>query len=229
MAQDGRQFIKFTFCKVEGEWRRLPAEVQDAGKAEMVAVIDEFSDKMMIRSYSLVGLRGDVDFLLWQASDTLEPVQQLGTRIFSTHLGKYLTVPYSYFALTRRSIYLASHSHAGQERVKIQPKGSKYLFVYPFVKTRAWYALPKEERQAMMNEHISVGHKYPGVKINTTYSYGLDDQEFVLAFEGDDVGEFLDLVMELRDSRASAYTLRDTPSFTCASMDIREALETLGT
>jgi chlorite dismutase len=228
MPQDGRQFVKFSFFKVENQWRRLPDDVRDAGKQELVAVVDEFTDRMMIRSYSLVGLRGDADFVLWQAADTLDPVHQLGSRILSTNLGRHLAQPYSYLALTRRSIYLKGHAHSGQERLKVQPRGSKYLFVYPFVKTRPWYALSKEERQAMMNEHFAIGHKYPSIKINTTYSYGLDDQEFVLAFEGDDVGEFLDLVMELRESKASQYTLRDTPSFTCVAMDLREALDAAG-
>ncbi len=66
-----------------------------------------------------------------------------------------------------------------------------------------------------MDEHIAIGHRYHGIRINTTYSYGLDDQEFVVAFEGDDPGEFLALVRELRESESSAYTERDTPMFTC--------------
>jgi nitrite reductase/ring-hydroxylating ferredoxin subunit len=103
-----------------------------------------------------------------------------------------------------------------------------YLFVYPFVKTRAWYALPKEERQRMMDAHIAIGRKYPTVKLNTTYSYGLDDQEFVVAFETDEPADFLDLVMELRETEASSYTERDTPIFSCLAMGLGETLDTLG-
>src|SRR3989442_765704 len=80
----------------------------------------------------------------------------------------------------------------------------------------------------MMDEHVRVGRKYPTIRLNTTYSYGLDDQEFVVAFEGDVPAEFLDLVMELRESEASAYTLRDTPTFTCVQMALWELLDTLG-
>ena len=87
------------------------------------------------------------------------------------------------------------------------------------VKTRAWYTLPRDERQRIMNEHIAIGHRYHDIQINTTYSYGLDDQEFVVAFEGDDPGEFLALVRELRDSESSSYTERDTPMFTCRRID----------
>jgi nitrite reductase/ring-hydroxylating ferredoxin subunit len=110
----------------------------------------------------------------------------------------------------------------------IRPSEARYLFVYPFTKTRAWYALPKAERQTMMDEHVKVGRKYPSIRLNTTYSYGLDDQEFIVAFEGDDPADFLDLVMELRESQASSYTLRDTPTFTCVQMSLWDMLDTLG-
>ncbi|MBI2867053.1 MAG: chlorite dismutase family protein, partial [Chloroflexi bacterium] len=197
-AQNGRQLVKFTFYKVSNAWRLLPAQERERGKAEFCAVLDELSDRLMVRSYSLVGLRGDVDIMLWLASYTTEPLQQLATRLNATALGPYLTIPYSYLAVTRRSMYLIGHQHTGQERLKVQPRGSTYLFVYPFIKTRAWYELPQQERQAMMDEHIAIGHKYMDIKINTTYSYGIDDQEFVVAFEGDDPTRFVDLVMDLR-------------------------------
>jgi nitrite reductase/ring-hydroxylating ferredoxin subunit len=109
----------------------------------------------------------------------------------------------------------------------LHPSESKYFFVYPFVKTREWYQLPLEERQKMMEEHIRIGRKYPSVKLNTTYSFGLDDQEFVVSFETDEPADFLDLVMELREAKTSLYTLRDTPIFSCIAMGLREALDTL--
>jgi chlorite dismutase len=106
--------------------------------------------------------------------------------------------------------------------------GRKFLFVYPFVKTHEWYQLPMSDRQALMNEHFEIGHKYPQVKISTSYSFGLDDQEFVLGFETDSPADFLDLVMELRESQARPYTERDTPIFTCISGELRGILDSLG-
>ena len=117
---------------------------------------------------------------------------------------------------------------AGRDRLRTDGGDRAYLFVYPMAKTRAWYALPHDERQRIMNEHIAIGHRYHGITINTTYSYGLDDQEFVVAFEGDDPGEFLALVRELRDSESSAYTLFDTPMFTCRRMDAAQLLRDIG-
>jgi NAD(P)H-dependent nitrite reductase small subunit len=141
-------------------------------------------------------------------------------------MGPYLSLPHSFLAMTRRSQYVSPEE--GSARLHLHPAESKYFFVYPFVKTREWYQLPQEERQAMMDEHIRVGRKYPSVKLNTTYSFGLDDQEFVVSFETDEPADFLDLVMELREAKTSLYTLRDTPIFTCISMSLADTLNSLG-
>jgi chlorite dismutase len=177
-----------------------------------------------VRSYSVVGLRGDTDFLLWQIGESLDDIQALHSAVLGTPMGAYLTLPYSYLAMTRRSVYVSGEEAA--ERTTLHPADSRYFFVYPFVKTRDWYQLPLEERQAMMNEHIRVGRKYPSVKLNTTYSFGLDDQEFVVSFETDEPADFLDLVMELREAKTSLYTLRDTPIFTCIALPLHETLDT---
>jgi chlorite dismutase len=100
--------------------------------------------------------------------------------------------------------------------------------VYPFVKKREWYFLPHEERRLAMAQHFKIGHKYPSIQIHTGYSFGLDDQEFVLAFETDKPADFSELVMELRSSEASRYTAIETPIFTCITMPINEILNLLG-
>ena len=111
---------------------------------------------------------------------------------------------------------------------RVRPGEFKYLFVYPFVKTRDWFLLPPESRQEIMRGHIRVGHEYPSIKLNTIYSFGLDDQEWVVAFESNRPSDFVDLVMELRHTESSKYTLRDTPIFTCVRRELREALDLLG-
>lgn len=228
-APQPRQFVKFTFYKLDPAWRRLPLGTQDQHRAELAEVIERFDPNVMVRTYSTLGTRGDCDFLLWAVSLRLESFQELNGAVLATAMGSYLTTPYSYLAMTKRSMYVDKHRHAGQEgrRLTVNPEGARYLFVYPFVKTRAWYLLSKDERQRMMDQHIHTGHKYPSVKLNTTYSFGLDDQEFVVAFETDSPADFLDLVMELRESEVSAYTLRDTPIFTCVAMPVRALLESL--
>jgi chlorite dismutase len=229
-----RQHIRFAFYRVRPEWRLRPPAERAADREEVAALVGEIGARsgVLIRSYSLVGTRGDADFMLWFVSERVEDLHEFAARLNRTRLGAYLESPYSYFSMTKKSMYVDKHEHPNQEgrsnRLVISPTGRKYLFVYPFVKTRAWYRLPQAERQRQMSEHIAMGHKYPGVKINTTYSFGLDDQEFVVAFESDSIADFLDLVQEMRESEASTHTVRDVPSFTCMAMDVDSVLSALG-
>lgn len=224
-----RQYVRFAFYRVDPAWRRLPEDEKQRGYTEFLAVIDETTPTMLVRSYSCVGLRGNVDFLLWQVSYDLDDFQTLAAKLNRTAFGRFLTTPYASLSMTRRSQYVDPKDRDSESnRLTIEPGGRKYLFVYPFVKTRQWFALPLDERQEMMREHIEVGQGYPSVKLNTTYSFGLDDQEWVVAFESDFPQDFLDLVAALRETRASAYTLRDTPMMTCRALDIRDILSQLG-
>ncbi len=99
--------------------------------------------------------------------------------------------------------------------------------MYPMVKTREWYTLSGEERGRIMREHVAVGQKYPRIRINTSYSYGIDDQDFVVAFDSDYPQEFVDLVGRLRYTEASLYTQRDTPMFACAKAPVDAILAQL--
>jgi len=228
-AGEDRQFVHFSFYQLDPAWRRLPEAEQEASRAELATVIESFGDRFALRSYTIAGLRPDADIMLWKVSERLEDFQELGTAVMSTAMGGYLTTPYAYLSMTRRSQYVKGEGRSMHKRGRIMwNPDSKYLLIYPMVKTRAWYQLSKPARQGIMNEHIATGHKFPTVKINTTYSFGIDDQEFVVAFETDFVGDFLDLMMTLRETEASRYTERDTPIFTCRSGDIREVLDTLG-
>ena len=224
-----QQVVKYTFYKVAPEWRRLPDQVRQEGKRQFASVVAEFESRLTIRSYSLMGMRADTDMMLWCVSPTLELLREMATQTARTGLGAYLETSHSYLAMTRRSMYIDDHQHDGSEsRSRLRPMDRPYLFVYPFVKTHAWYQLPIEERQRMMKEHFQVGHKYPEVRIHTTYSYGLDDQEFVLGFETDNPGRFLELVMELRHAEQRPYTERDTPIFTCLLGPLERVLDGLG-
>lgn len=229
-----RQAVKYTFYKLDQlAFLRLPEEKQRAAKLDFIDTVRTFNRRMLLRSYTLVGMRPDVDFLLWTVAEDVEAFQALETAIRNTALGPYLDVPRSFLSGTRRSIYDISlpedaEKPRSEDRIRIEPSGSKYLFVYPFIKTRPWYMLSQEERQEMITEHIRVGRKYPDIRLNTTYSYGIDDQEFVVAFEGDNPHDFVDLVAELRHTQASMYTLRDTPMHICMALPLGELMDSIG-
>lgn len=231
-AEPRRQFVSFSFYKVQPEWRRLPHAEREEHCREFAQVIHKWDqrDKFQTLTYSTVGLRPDCEMMLWRICYTADEIQMMTSEMLATRLGAYIETPHSFIAMTKRSQYLIGHEHEEQidSRGTLFPGGQKYIFVYPFWKTRAWYLLPMEERQKMMSEHIRVGHEFPRVKLNTTYSFGLDDQEFVVAFETDYPSDFLDLVQRLRETQGSAYTLRDTPIFTCVRTSVEDMLKRLG-
>lgn len=226
-----QQYVRFTFYRLDPAWRRLGIDERARQKGELAGVIERAQGAgALLEAYSVVGTRGDSDFMLWHASPDLADMYDLQGEINRTGLAGYVTLAHNFLSVTKRSQYVGGHRHPDQpdSRLEVRMGEGKYLVVYPFVKTRPWYKLTQGARQGMMVEHIRVGHKYPQIRIHTTYSFGIDDQEFTLAFDADEPFDFVDLMMELRASEASAYTLRDTPSFTCRHMPIREALDLIG-
>jgi chlorite dismutase len=224
-----RQFVNFAFFKLDPAFRRLSDHDKIQARSEFLAHFQKPREGLMCLSYSTAGLRPDCDFLLWRIALSPDDFQAQTQAINKTRLGAYLTTPWSFVSMTKRSMYIdkLDPHHTAESRTHVIPGKRKYLFVYPFVKTRDWYLLPLEQRQAIMDVHIKVGNKYPSVKLNTTYSFGLDDQDFVVAFETEEPKDFLDLVMELRETQSSKFTQRDTPIFTCVQMPMANVLDQL--
>ena len=224
-----RQFVNFTFYRARPEWRLLSDADKTRCRDEFVATVDKFRKKLLIHTYSTVGLRTNTDFMIWRIGHELDPIQEMTAQLNATEMAKYIEATQSFLSMTKRSMYIdKDNPEHVEDRLHIVPGKSDYLFVYPFVKTREWYSRPPDQRQEMMDEHIRIGSKYRSVKLHTTYSFGLDDQEFVVAFETDNPSDFLDLVQELRETKASSYTLRDTPMFTCRQRSLAECLSALG-
>jgi chlorite dismutase len=216
-----RQFVKYTFLKVDPAWRRLDPAERELHKREVIAACEDFSQERLLRAFSLVGTRGDADLLLLSQAQNLERIHEFHVVLAQSGLMGWCETPYSFLAMTKPSEY------SDESRLEVRPAHSKYLFVYPFVKTREWYGLDPKERWRIMQEHIRVGRESPNIDLNTSYSFGLDDQEFVVAFEGDEPAEFLDLVQRLRTTESSLFTKRDTPTFTCVAMSVERALNAL--
>jgi chlorite dismutase len=216
-----RQFVKYTFLKVDPAWRRLDPAEREVHKREVIAACEDFAQERLLRAFSLVGTRGDADLLLLSQAANLERIHEFHVVLAQSGLMAWCETPYSFLAMTKPSEY------SDESRLEVRPAHSKYLFVYPFVKTREWYGLDPKERWRIMQEHIRVGKEAPNIDLNTSYSFGLDDQEFVVAFEGDEPAVFLDLVQRLRTTESSLYTKRDTPTFTCVAMSVERALNAL--
>ena len=224
-----RQFVNFACYKLSPEFRRLNEHEKLQARSEFLKMFQSPRDGLICLTYSTVGLRPECDFVLWRIALSPEEFQKQTQAINKSRIGGYLTTPFSLVSMTKRSMYIDKLDpfHTAESRTHIIPGKRKYLFIYPFVKTRDWYLLPLEKRQEIMDVHIRIGNKYPSVKLNTTYSFGLDDQDFVVAFETEEPKDFLDLVMELRETQSSKYTQRDTPIFTCIQMPMENILDQL--
>src|SRR5881392_44665 len=218
------QYVAYAFYKIDPAWRRLPIDERAAGKDAFTEVVEDWSGRMdALRAYSVAGVRPDCDFFLWKITERYEDLAELGAALNGTPLAAWLETPYSYLATTKASQYTSARRPR-----RVVPKGSPYLVVYPFVKVRRWYELPLADRQRAMDEHIAIGRQeFPGIKNHTAYSFGIDDQEFMTAFECDEPADFMHLMLRLRESEASRYTERDTPIFVGRHVEIRAALDAL--
>jgi len=223
-ASDNEQyFFNFSFFKIDPKWRWMADLAKEESAKEVENVI--INSGIKFRSYSTLGLRDDAEFLFWFAAETVEEIQNVISKLYLTVFGKYIIPSRVYLSCTRPSVYARKGRTlsfvAGEE-----PR--KFVIVYPFTKTREWYLLPQAQRQKMMDQHIDVSEKYPQVILNTTYSFGISDQDFMLAFECDNLRDFQNLIMELRQTKVSAYVAVDTPMITCVKKDIVPLITSLG-
>ena len=226
-----RQLISFSFYKVMPEWRRLPRAERDEHRREAAEVLRRWSNysELSLVTYSTVGLRSDSDFVLWRICYSLECLQSMTSELLSTRLGGYLQTSYSYLSMTKQSQYQIGPQHESYDlRGAIKPGAFKYLFLFPMEKTKAWYALPFEERQRMVLDYIRIMGDFPRVRLNVMYSFGLDDQDFIVAIGSDYPEDVLDMVQQMREAESTGYNQRDTPVFTCQRTTIEEMLERLG-
>ncbi len=169
-----KKFFNFTFFSVDPKWRWLNEIGKDESSIEFLELLRAANTKMKVKTYSTIGLRHDCEFLILTISPSLENIQVFASKIYSTILGKYVQPVNTFLSLTRKSTY-SNQVRMGFERDDEDDAPLKYLVVYPFIKSREWYLLPLETRKQMMDEHIKVGRKYPDIRLNTTYSFGIGD------------------------------------------------------
>ncbi|MFL6476154.1 MAG: chlorite dismutase family protein [Nitrososphaera sp.] len=219
-----KTFLNFSFFKVDPKWRWLNEIGKEEAAKEFTNLVEVANTKINVRTYSTLGLREDSDLMFWMISDSIEKTQVMTSKIYSTVLGKYLMQSYVFLSAARPSVYSSKITPGFMTNE--QPM--KYCIVYPFVKSREWYLLPFDERKKMMEEHIMVGRKFPQIRLNTTYSFGLDDQDFMLAFETMDLISFQELIMQLRETQVSRYIIRDTPMIVCVYKEVEDIIKSLG-
>jgi len=224
-AEQAGQFVQYLFLSVSPEWRQLSLRDRKSGRKDFAKTVAAARD-VTTYGYSTLGLKAGAELLLWWKSATPDTVQRLTSRLLQTGLGQYCEISHSLWGFTRPSLY--TKRRTAQEHALDLPDRLRYLIVYPFVKTIEWYLMSREARQGMMNEHMRIGHEYADVRQVLLYTTGLDDQEFIVAYETDRLDRHQDLVIALRATEARRYTLRDTPIFTAIHHPLEDALALVG-
>jgi len=211
-------YHSYQFFSVKSSFHKLTKSKQERYKKEFLKVLQK-EKKVIFYTYATLGLKTNTIFLSWLQADTIEEIQDYLNELIHTNLGNYLKISYSLTGVIRKSQYSTS------EQSETRRKGGAYLIIYPFTKTHEWYMLTFEQRKELMKGHINVGRKYPQITQLLLYSYGIDDNEFIVSYETDNLSDFQSLVMELRSDAVRAYTLKDTPIFTCIYKSLGEILK----
>ena len=216
------RFVHAWLLRLDPAWRRQAAGERRADVEAFCAAAARTDERLLQHAYSTIGLRAEGDLLLWRMSDTLEAIEGTAADLLAAGIGRWLTPAVSMIGLTRPSQYVKRPTT--QEQSLFAGERSRYLVVYPFVKSTDWYLTPADERSQIMRGHMKVGHAYPQVRQLLAYSFGLDDQEFIVAYETDDLVAFQDLVRELRETESRRSTVRDTPIITGIHRPLGEIL-----
>jgi len=206
-------------------WRRRPDPERAADADAFARALDALESGMTF-TYSSIGLQAGTDLVVWRLGPSFEGLEEAAAALLRTGIGCWLTVRESFVGRIGSSQYVARAT--SQEQSLFEGDRSRYLIVYPFTKTTEWYLLAKEVRQGAMNEHMRIGRSYPQIRQLLAYSFGLDDQDFIVAYETDDLPAFADLVRELRATEARRSTAGDTPILAAVHRPIREILGLLG-
>jgi chlorite dismutase len=222
-----RQYIHALALGLDPAWRRQPEPSRRKGGEEFAAALEkDAADGVRTFTYSMVGLEPRADLLLWRLGPSLDALEEAAARALRTGLGPWLNVRESLLGMIQPSQYVAKAT--SQEQSLFEGERSRYLVVYPFTKSTEWYLLSRETRQGIMNEHMKIGHQWPQVRQLLAYSFGVDDQDFVVAYEMDDMPAFGDLVRALRSTEGRRSTVQDTPILTGIHRPIGEWLRLIG-
>ena len=206
------RFVHAWLLRLDPAWRRQEAEARRSDIDAFCAAAGRTDQRLMQHAYSTIGLRAEGDLLLWRMAESIEEIEETAADLLTSGIGRWMSPALSMIGMTRPSQYVKRPTT--QEQSLFTGDRSKYLVVYPFVKSTDWYLTTAEERQQIMRGHMKVGHAYPQVRQLLAYSFGLDDQEFVVAYETDDLVAFQDLVRDLRETESRRSTVRDTPIIT---------------
>jgi chlorite dismutase len=220
-----RQFVQALGLGIDPAWRRRASQERCDDVRDLERAL-EVQPEVRTFTYTTIGLQAGTDLVLWSLAPSLEALEERSAAVLRSRLGAWCAVSESFLGIIQPSQYVKKPTP--QEQSLFSGERSRYLVVYPFTKSADWYLLDKETRQRVMNEHMKVGHSYPQVRQLLAYSFGVDDMDFLVAYETDDLPAFGNLVRELRGTESRRTTVRDTPILTGVHRDLDEVARLLG-
>jgi chlorite dismutase len=218
-------FVQALALGLDPAWRRLSPEQRCEDALAFTHAVENASG-VTTHCYSMIGLQSGADLLVWRLSPSLEGLEEAAAAALNSGLGRWLRVSESLLGVIQPSQYVKRPT--AQEQSLFSGERSRYLIVYPFTKSSDWYLLGREARQGIMNEHMRVGHEYPQVRQLLAYSFGIDDQDFLVAYETDDLAAFGELVRALRSTESRRSTVRDAPILIGVRRPLAEITRLLG-
>jgi chlorite dismutase len=225
--RDAGTFVQALGLGIAPEWRRrTPVERHADMDAFCAADADALGDGVRSLVYSSIGLEPGTDLVLWRSAERVDALEAAAARLLRSDFGGWLRVTHAFLGRMGPSQYVVKPSD--QESGLTGASRGRYVVIYPFTKSTDWYLLSREARQGVMNEHMRVGRSYPMVRQALAYSFGLDDQDFVVAYETDDLDAFGDLVRELRGTDSRRSTVVDTPLLLGVARPLDEIAAMLG-
>lgn len=220
-----KQFVNFMFFRVSPEWRKLDAETKSVCKREFRSVFDKFRSDFLLYTYSLVGFDSKADLMFWRIGNSLDLIQDMTAKLYQTRLGSFFETTDNYLSVTKKMMFVCD---GAENRLHVKPGEKRYHFLYPCAKSKDWYEMTGEERDALIEENFMVGRRFQNIKIHMTHAFGFSDREYIISFETDEPKDFLALAEELRETPANKFTLRGMPIYTCRQRSLMECLDALG-
>ncbi len=224
-AMSETRYVHALALGLDPAWRRQTRDERCRSAEELCAALSARSEVTTF-TYSMIGLKTGVDLMLWSLAPSVEALEEKVALALRTGMGTWTAVRHSFLGMIKPSQYVKRPT--SQEQSLFSGERSKYLIVYPFTKSTDWYLLGQQERQRVMNEHMKVGHRYHQVRQLLAYSFGVDDMDFLVAYETDDLAAFGELVRDLRGTESRRSTVRDTPILTGIHRPIDEITRLLG-
>lgn len=221
----GKRFVQALTLRLDAAWRRLPEDERCQDAEAFTTAVETWPDVQTI-TYATLGIEAEADVMIWRLAPSIDALQDAAAAALRAGMGRWMTPVHSLLGIIQGSQYVKRPTT--QEQSLFTGERSRYLVVYPFTKETSWYLMSRDARQGVMNEHIRLGHRYPQVRQLLANSFGIDDSDFVVAYETDDLPLFSDLVRELRSTDSRRSTVRDTPILTGVHRPMAEITRLLG-